>query len=109
MLAGGALEAHGITLDTGGAVSWRFTAVHAVAVGAVVAVTLINCAAVSFGGRIVSVLTSLKVVLIVGLGVSALLWGRGDWGHFAQSGALGSCEGVSVPPRVGGWPGLVPR
>jgi APA family basic amino acid/polyamine antiporter len=101
VLAGGALEAHGITLDTGGTVSWRFTGVHGVAVGAVVAVTVINCAAVSLGGRIVSVLTSLKVVLIVGVGMSALLWGHGDWGHFAQSGALGSCEGVSPAARGG--------
>ena len=101
VLAGGALEAHGITLDTGGHLSWRFTGVHAVAVGAVVAVTLINCAAVSLGGRIVSVLTSLKVVLVVGVGMSALLWGRGDWGHFAQSGALGTCEGVSPAARGG--------
>ena len=101
VLAGGALEAHGITLDTGGTVSWRVTGVHAVAVGAVVAVTVINCAAVSLGGRIVSVLTSLKVVLIVGVGMSALLWGHGDWGHFAQSGALGSCEGVSPAARGG--------
>ena len=101
VLTSGALEAHAITIDAGGAAPWRFTAVHAVAIGAVAAVTLINCAAVSFGGRIVSVLTSLKVALVVGLGVVALLWGRGDWGHFAQSGASGSCEGVSGAARGG--------
>jgi len=101
VLTAGALERHGISLDLGGTASWRFTGVHAAAVSAVGAVTLINCAAVSLGGRIVSVLTSLKVVLVVGVGTAALMWGRGDWGHFAQSGALGTCEGVSRAARGG--------
>jgi basic amino acid/polyamine antiporter, APA family len=101
VLTGGVLEAHGITLHAGATTRWRFTAVHAVAIAAVAAVTLINCAAVSLGGRIVSALTSLKVALVVGLGMVALLAGRGDWGHFAQSGALGSCEGVSGAARGG--------
>src|ERR687889_601732 len=42
VLTGGALERHGITVDIGGTARWRFTGVHAAAVCAVAAVTLIN-------------------------------------------------------------------
>src|SRR3954469_6665128 len=97
VLTGGALAAQGI----GDSSLWRLTGVHAVAIGAIAAVTMINSAAVSFGGRILSVLTSMKVVLIAGLGAAAFLFGRGDWAHFAQSGLSGSCEGVSSAARGG--------
>ena len=108
VLTGGALEAARYLARHRGT-RWRFTGVHAAAVSAVAAVTLINCAAVSLGGRIVSVLTSLKVVLVVGVGTAALMWGRGDWGHFTQSGALGTLRGCLLTRRGEAYPGLARR
>jgi APA family basic amino acid/polyamine antiporter len=68
---------------------------------AIVAVTAINCAAVSVGGRVASTMAVAKVVLIAGLGAAALTLGGGSWAHLTQSGALGACEGVPAAARGG--------
>ena len=101
VLAGGALAAHAYPLAVFGAQPFSINGVQMVAIGAIVVVTLINSAAVSVGGQIASVLATLKVVLILGLGTAALLFGSGDWSHFASSGAGGTCEGVAVAARGG--------
>jgi APA family basic amino acid/polyamine antiporter len=77
------------------------TGVQMVAIGALAIVTAINSAAVTVGGRIASVLATLKVLLILGLGVAALLLAHGDWSHLTQSGATGACEGVAAAARGG--------
>ncbi len=100
VLAGGALAGRVYALDLFGAQA-SITGVQMVAIGALAVVTVINCAAVSVGGQIASVLATLKVLLIVGLGAAALLFGSGDWAHFAASGAGGTCEGVSAAARGG--------
>jgi APA family basic amino acid/polyamine antiporter len=100
VLAGGALAGHVYTQDLFGAQA-GVNGVQMVAIGALAVVTVINCAAVSVGGQIASVLAALKVLLIVGLGAAALLFGSGDWTLFATSGAGGTCEGVSAAARGG--------
>jgi APA family basic amino acid/polyamine antiporter len=100
VLAGGALAGHVYTQDLFGAQA-SVNGVQMVAIGALAVVTVINCAAVSVGGQIASVLAALKVLLIVGLGAAALLFGSGDWTLFATSGAGGTCEGVSAAARGG--------
>ncbi len=81
VLFGGALEAP--MMSVGGA--WQLTGVQFVGLVAIAVVTATNCAAVAIGGRIVSGLTTFKVVLVAGVGLAALAFGRGDWAHFAQS------------------------
>ena len=81
--------------------SGGLTGVQLVAVGAIVIVTAINCAAISVGGQIASVLATLKVLLIVGLGGTALVIAPGDWSHLMQSGAAGACQGVAAAARGG--------
>ena len=50
-----------------------------VAVAAIWAVTLVNCADVSTGGRVASVLTALKLLLVSGVGIGAFLLADGSW------------------------------
>ncbi len=67
--------------------------------------TLINCGAVSLSGGVASVLTFVKIALVLAVGVGALLFARGDWAHFALANVGGSCEGVSAAAR-GGFAGF---
>jgi APA family basic amino acid/polyamine antiporter len=75
--------------------------IQAAAIAAILVVTLINCAAVSVGGHIATALTILKTALVLGVGVGAFLFARGDWVHFALSGGGGACEGVAAAARGG--------
>jgi APA family basic amino acid/polyamine antiporter len=67
----------------------------------IVAITLLNCAAVRVSGWVATALTCVKVALVVGVGLGAFLLARGDWGHFALSNAGGVCEGVSAGAMLG--------
>ena len=75
--------------------------VHLLTVGTIVAVTLLTLASMHTNGILATVITALKVVLVVGLGVAAFLLGDGSWAHFAASGAGGACEGVAANARLG--------
>ena len=97
VLFGGGLDAP--VMSVGGA--WQLTGVQLVGLVAIAVVTVTNCAAVSIGGRIVSGLTTFKVVLVAGVGLAALAFGRGDWAHFGQSGMSGACDGVADAARGG--------
>ena len=98
--SGGALEAHALILPLGGR-EISIGAVTIVASAAILLVTLVNCAAVSVGGRIASVMATLKVTLVLGVGLGAFLLADGDWGHYAMSAAGGTCEGVPDAARGG--------
>jgi basic amino acid/polyamine antiporter, APA family len=76
-----------------------------VALATIWTVALINCASVTAGGRTALALTIAKVVLIFCVGVSALIFARGDWTHLAGSGIAGTCEGVAASAR-GGYAGF---
>ena len=80
---------------------WSFGGVQAVALTALAVVTLVNCAAVSVGGSVASLLTAFKVSLVIGVGAAALFLAPGDWAHFALSGAAGTCDGVGAAARSG--------
>jgi APA family basic amino acid/polyamine antiporter len=72
-----------------------------VAVGIILLVTLINCAAVKVSGMVATILTALKVLLVFGIGLGAFLLAGGDWGHFSMSNIGGACEKVSAAERGG--------
>ncbi len=63
--------------------------------------TLINCASVSIGGQIASLLTALKIALVIGIGLGAFLLAQGNWAHFSMINTGGTCEGVSSAARGG--------
>src|SRR5215467_11579840 len=81
-----------------------FGRLQLVALAAIIVTTIINCAAVRVSGGVASVLTGMKIVLLVGLGLGAFFYGSGDWGNLALANSGGACEGV--PITTGGIAGL---
>jgi APA family basic amino acid/polyamine antiporter len=90
-----------LNIFTGGALGAHPATLPLVASGAIVVVTLVNCAAVTVGGRIASAIAALKVVVVAGVGLGAFLLARGDWMHFGMSAAGAACDGVGAAARGG--------
>ena len=78
---------------------------QAIAVVAIVVVTIVNCAAIAVGGQIAMVLTGLKITLVCGVGIAAAALAQGSWTHFALSASGSACDGVSAAAR-GGFAGF---
>jgi APA family basic amino acid/polyamine antiporter len=67
-----------------------------VALGAILLTTLINCAAVRVSGGFATVITSLKVLLVIGVGIGAFVYSSGHWDHLTLVNVGGTCEKVGV-------------
>jgi APA family basic amino acid/polyamine antiporter len=67
-----------------------------VALGAIGITALINCAAVKVSGHFATVLTSLKVLLVIGVGIGAFVYTGGHWDNLTLANIGGTCEGVAV-------------
>jgi APA family basic amino acid/polyamine antiporter len=79
----------------GQAIDWRFGPPQLAAVVAILALSLVNCFSVAFGGRVQSALTILKIGGIGFLVLGILLFGKtGAWSHLA------------TPPGASAWSGL---
>lgn len=97
---GGALDRwHFEAAPFGGHVS--LSGLTLVALASIWSVALINCASVSAGGRLALALTIAKVGLVLSVGIGAFVFAAGDWGHLAESGFAGTCEGVASSARGG--------
>lgn len=81
-----------------------FGRLQLVALGAITLTVLINCAAVHFSGGVATFLTSIKVLLLIAVGLGAVFYGGGDWSHLSQSNVGGACEGVAI--TAGGFAGF---
>ena len=79
-----------------GGFSVSLTRLQVVALLAIIITTLINCAAVSFSGGVASVLTGMKIVLLLGVGFGAFFYSDGNWSHLALANTGGTCEGVAI-------------
>jgi APA family basic amino acid/polyamine antiporter len=102
-----------LNIVTGGALDGTWYTFHAfghpfplgwlqvTALAAIWTVTLINCAAVRVSGDTVSVLTFVKIALVLAVGAGAMAVAKGDWSHFGMVNQGGSCEGVSPGARGG--------
>src|ERR1051325_3048564 len=90
------------TLPGGFTVS--LTRLQLVALAAIIITTLINCAAVRVSGGVASVLTGMKILLLLGVGFGAFFYSSGDWGHLGLVNNGGICEGV--PITTGGIAGF---
>ena len=77
-----------------------------VAVGAIAVFTAVNCAAVVVSGWVATVLTFVKIALVLGVGFGAFLLADGNWGHYAMANAGGACEKVS-PGEMASHAGFV--
>lgn len=73
-----------------------FGRLQLVALTAIVVTTLINCAAVRVSGGVASVLTAMKLVLLLGIGFGAFFYSGGDWSHLGMANTGGACEGVAI-------------
>src|ERR1044071_5030248 len=67
-----------------------------VALTAIALTVLINCAAVTFSGVVATFLTSIKVLLLIGVGVGAFVYSSGDWSHLSQANVGGTCGGIAI-------------
>ena len=82
-----------------------FGRLQIVALSAIIVTTLINCAAVRVSGGVATVLTAVKVITLIAVGLGAFFYSGGDWGHLAQQNTGGACEGVSAA-TTGGMAGF---
>ena len=90
-----------LNIASGGVLARQPLGLPLLAAGAIAVVTLVNCAAVTVGGRVATVMAILKVALVLGVGAAALLLAQGNWDHFAMSAGGGTCEGVAASARGG--------
>jgi len=104
-LVGGTLRPTVIgPLSLPGGFTISLTRLQLVALAAIIITTLINCAAVKVSGGVASVLTGMKVVLLLGVGFGAFFYSSGDWSHLGLANTGGLCEGV--PITTGGIAGF---
>jgi len=104
-LVGGTLRPTVIgPLSLPGGFTVSLTRLQLVALAAIIITTLINCAAVKVSGGVASVLTGMKVVLLLGVGFGAFFYSSGDWSHLGLANTGGLCEGV--PITTGGIAGF---
>src|ERR1044071_7509377 len=79
-----------------GGFSVSLTRLQLVALAAIIITTLINCAAVRVSGGVASVLTGMKIILLVAVGAGAFLYSDGNWSNLALANSGGTCEGVAI-------------
>ena len=103
-LVNGALKTNFFTLHLPYGLDIPFGRLQLVALSAITLTVLINCAAVTFSGNFATVLTSIKVLILIGVGLGAFFYGGGDWSHLSQANAGGTCEGVAI--TTGGLAGF---
>jgi APA family basic amino acid/polyamine antiporter len=66
------------------------------AVALILIFTALNCLSVRFGGRLQSLVTSLKITIILGLTMAIFIFSpAGNWGHLAVSGPAGAWPGFA--------------
>lgn len=63
--------------------------------------TLVNCATVIVSGWIATVLTGVKIALVLGIGIGAFVLASGDWSHFSLANFRGLCEDVNPGTMLG--------
>ena len=63
--------------------------------------TAINLATVRTNGHATTALSTVKVGLVLLVGVGAFVLASGNWGNFSLSGSEGSCAGVPESARLG--------
>jgi APA family basic amino acid/polyamine antiporter len=99
-ITGGAIKANLFTLKLFGH-DWGFGYLQLIALSLIALFTLINCATVVVSGWIATVLTGVKIALVLGIGLGAFILAGGDWGHFGLANAGGICEEVNPGTMLG--------
>lgn len=84
-----------------GSVPFEITTLQLVAIVVIAIFTTLNCLSVSLTGRIATVLTFVKMALILFVAVGAFVLVSGDFVHFSMMNAGGTCEGVADSVKLG--------
>src|SRR5689334_5492438 len=95
-LLGGVLRHDYVSYTLPGGHVLSFGRLQLVALAAIIITTLINCAAVRVSGGVASVLTGMKIVLLLAVGFGAFFYSDGSWGNLALANSGGACEGVAI-------------
>ena len=80
---------------------FEFTTIQMVAVMAIIIFTTLNCASITLTGQIATVLTFVKIALIIFVAGGAFILVSGNFIHFSMTASNGSCEGVGDAVRYG--------
>lgn len=100
-LTNGALNSNFFTLNLFG-FAIPFGSLQVAALGVIILFTIVNCAAVSVSGNIATVLTFVKIALVLGVGLGAFaLASGGGFSNYGLANAGGACEGVAASARSG--------
>jgi APA family basic amino acid/polyamine antiporter len=67
----------------------------------IVLATVLNLLSVRSSGRTATLLTAVKLLLVLFVGLGAFLLADGNWGNFSLSGEAGTCEGVPDSAKLG--------
>jgi basic amino acid/polyamine antiporter, APA family len=95
-LLGGTLGAVYFQIPIPGGYQVPFGTLQVVALVTLAVTTLINCAAVSVSGHVSTVITILKVVVVLGVGIGAFFYQDGTLSHLGMANMGGTCEDVAV-------------
>jgi len=82
-------------------ISIEITSLQIVAIMVIVIFTTLNCASVSVSGQIATILTGVKIFLILFVSLGAFIWVTGDFSHFSMMNSGGACEGVADAVNFG--------
>lgn len=72
-----------------------------VSITAILIATLINSLSVKTTGSVATAFSVIKVLVVFAVGFCAFFFSKGDWLHYALSGAGGLCEAVPASTRGG--------
>ena len=72
-----------------------------IAIGILLIVMVLNFASARANGIFGTVVTGLKVFLVVGIALGGFFLSDGSWGNYGMSGAAGVCEGVAPGAMLG--------
>lgn len=82
--------------------AYEVTTLQLVAVMAIVIFTTLNCLSVALTGQIATVLTFVKIALVLFVGLGAFLFATGgSFGNFSLMNTGGTCEGVAASVTFG--------
>jgi APA family basic amino acid/polyamine antiporter len=79
----------------------EITMIQVVALMMIVIFTTLNAATVAISGQIATILTGVKIGLILFVGIGAFIWVTGDFSHFSLINDGGTCEKVAENARYG--------
>ena len=82
-------------------IPYELTSLQLVAVMLIVIFTTLNCLSVSMSGQIATILTVIKIALVLFVSFGAFLFVTGSFAHFSMDAAGATCEGVADAVRYG--------